>query len=88
MSGQPAVPDGGIVLCSETLIREACTFCEQVSGHKPLCVINLRQLRSMAANISLDLAKLARRQERLAEGLIEVHRAALAELPPRQGDTG
>jgi mRNA-degrading endonuclease toxin of MazEF toxin-antitoxin module len=84
VSGQPAVPNGGIVLCSETLTREPCPFCGQVTRHEPLCVVNLRQLRSMAENIASDVRQLSRRQNRLAESLREVHEAVLA----RSRDSG
>jgi hypothetical protein len=71
----------GIVLCNENLTG-SCEYCKLVVGHRPLCVINLRMLRSMAENIERDMAKMTRRQNQLAENLKEVHEAVLAN-PPR-----
>jgi hypothetical protein len=68
----------GIVLCNETLTA-SCGSCGLKVGHKPLCVINLRSLRSMAENIAADLRKLTERHAVLAGRLADVHEAVLAE---------
>ena len=73
----------GIVLCNDSLTG-SCEHCGMLVGHKPLCLINLRMLQSMAGNIERDQAKLARRTERLAELLGEVHEHVLRENTPKR----